>query len=317
MPRRIVFFGTPAFAVPSLSALIDSTDSVVAVVTQPDRPRGRGQQVRPEAVKIHAQARGVDILQPGRLRDEAFLSAFRSLKADLAVVAAYGRILPSALLEMPSQGFVNVHASLLPRWRGAAPVHRAIMAGDVRTGVTIMRVVPELDAGPMLASSTVDIGLDETSAELEARLASLGAGLLVSTLAQLSAGPVPETPQDADLVTYAPRLERRESRIDFARPAAAVHNQIRGLQPWPLAAALLRGKRVMFHRSHIISDIERDGEPGEITAVDAEGLVVATQPGVIRVLELQAEGKQPVPAAAFARGFHLTAGARFESLTET
>jgi methionyl-tRNA formyltransferase len=317
MPRRIVFFGTPAFAVPSLSALIDSSDSVVAVVTQPDRPRGRGQQVRPEAVKIHAQARGLEILQPGRLRDEAFLSAFSALKPDLAVVAAYGRILPTALLQMPPQGFVNVHASLLPRWRGAAPVHRAIIAGDVRTGVTIMRVVPELDAGPMLASSTLDIGLDETSAELEARLASLGAELLVSTLVRLSAGPVTETPQDADLVTYAPRLERRGSRIDFARPAAAVHNQIRGLQPWPLAAAMLRGKRVLFHRSHIVSDIERAGEPGEITAVDADGLVVATQPGVIRVLEIQAEGKQPVSAAAFARGSRLDAGARFESLSET
>ena len=317
MARRVVFFGTPAFAVPSLSALIDSSDSVVAVVTQPDRPRGRGQHVRPEAVKIHAQARGVEILQPDRLRDEAFLSAFRSLDADLAVVAAYGRILPVALLEMPRLGFINVHASLLPRWRGAAPVHRAIIAGDDVTGVTIMRVVPELDAGPMIASASVDIGLDETSAELEARLASLGAGLLVSTLARMSSGPLVETPQDAQLVTYAPRLERRESRIDWARPAAAVHNQIRGLQPWPLAAALLRGRRVLFHRSQIVSDIERAGEPGEITAVEADGLVVATDPGVIRVTELQAEGRQPLPAGAFARGSRLQTGARFESLSET
>jgi methionyl-tRNA formyltransferase len=317
MARRVVFFGTPSFAVPSLSALLDSPDKVVAVVTQPDRPRGRGQKVRPEAVKILAQTRGLEILQPDRLGDETFLSRFRSLSPDLAVVAAYGRILPSQLLQLPPLGFLNVHASLLPRWRGAAPVHRAILAGDLVTGVTIMRVVPALDAGPMLTSVSVDIGLEETSAELEARLATLGADLLVSTLERLVRGPIAETPQDERQVTHAPRLQRRESRIDWGRPAAAVHDQIRGLQPWPLATALLQGRRVMFHRSQVVSDIIEAGEPGIISAIETDGFVVATRPGAIRILELQAEGRQPLRAPEFVRGSRLTAGLRFEPLPVT
>ena len=314
MPRRVVFFGTPTFAVPSLSALLESADQVVAVVTQPDRPRGRGQHVRPEAVKLIAQARGLVVLQPEKLGEDAFLSAFQALEPDIAVVAAYGRILPTRLLNLPRLGFINVHASLLPRWRGAAPVHRAILAGDHRTGVTIMRVVPALDAGPMLASESVDIGPDETSAELEARLASAGAELLVATMSRMGEGPLVETPQDERLVTYAKRLERVESRLDFGGPAASVHDQIRGLQPWPLAAALLNGRRVLFHRSQIVSDILDAGSPGSITAIEPDGIVVATRPGAVRILELQAEGRQPLPAVAFAQGARLAPGTQFHPL---
>jgi methionyl-tRNA formyltransferase len=317
MARRVVFFGTPAFAVPTLSALLDSPDRVVAVVTQPDRPRGRGQRVRPEAVKILAQARGIEVLQPDRLGDDGFLTAFRTLAADLAIVASYGRILPRGLLDLPPLGFLNVHASLLPRWRGAAPVHRAILAGDHVTGVTIMRVVPALDAGPMLAAASVDIAPEETSAELEARLATLGADLLVATLGRMAEGPVAETPQDERHVTYAPRLQRRESRIDWARPAAAVHDQIRGLQPWPLATALLAGRRVMFHRSQVVSDIIEAGEPGTISAIEADGFVVATRPGAVRILEIQAEGRQPLRAPEFVRGSRLTPGVQFHPLPVT
>lgn len=314
MARRVVFFGTPTFAVPSLSALLESPDRVVGVVTQPDRPRGRGQQVRPEAVKLLAERRGVHVLQPEKLKEDTFLSAFRALEPDIAIVAAYGRILPATLLEMPAQGFLNVHASLLPRWRGAAPVHRAILAGDHRTGVTIMRVVPALDAGPMLASEAVEIGSEETSAELEARLSSMGARLLLRTLAQLADGPLVETPQDETLVTYAHRLDRAESRLDFAGPAASVHDRIRGLQPWPLAAAMLRGRRVLFHRSQIVSDILDAGSPGVISAIESDGIVVATQPGAVRILELQLEGRQPLPAATFVQGARVTIGAQFEPL---
>jgi methionyl-tRNA formyltransferase len=317
MPRRVVFFGTPTFAVPSLSALLESADQVVGVVTQPDRPRGRGQQVRPEAVKLIAQARGLRILQPEKLREDAFLSAFQALEPDIAVVAAYGRILPTRLLNLPRLGFINVHASLLPRWRGAAPVHRAILAGDHRTGVTIMRVVPALDAGPTLASETVDIGPDETSAELEARLASAGAKLLVATMSRMGEGPLVETPQDERLVTYAKRLERAESRLDFAGPAASIHDQIRGLQPWPLAAALLNGRRVLFHRSQIVSDILDAGSPGTVSAIEPDGIVVATRPGAVRILELQAEGRQPLAAAAFVPGARLVPGSRFHPLPLT
>jgi methionyl-tRNA formyltransferase len=317
MPRRVVFFGTPTFAVPSLSALLESADRVVGVVTQPDRPRGRGQQVRPEAVKLIAQARGLKVLQPEQLGEDAFLSAFQALEPDIAVVAAYGRILPTRLLNLPRLGFINVHASLLPRWRGAAPVHRAILAGDHRTGVTIMRVVPALDAGPMLASESVDIGPDETSAELEARLASAGATLLVATMSRMGEGPLVETPQDERLVTYAKRLERAESRLDFASPAASVHDQIRGLQPWPLAAALLNGRRVLFHRSQIVSDILDAGSPGTVTAIEPDGIVVATRPGAVRILELQAEGRQPLPSAAFVQGARLAPGTPFHPLPLT
>ena len=314
---RIVFFGTPTFAVPTLSALLDSSHAIVAAVTQPDRPRGRGHKVRPEAIKSLAQERGLEILQPERLRDDAFLSSFRSLDPDLAIVVAYGRILPSELLDLPKLGFINVHGSLLPRWRGAAPVHRAILAGDAITGVTIMRVVAALDAGPMLATAQTEIGRDETSAELETRLAWMGAELLRTTVDRLAAGPVVATPQDETLVTYAPRLERRESRIDWARPAADVHNQIRGLQPWPLAAALLRGRRVSLHRSQIASHEPRGAASGTIVDLQSGGIVVATAPGTVRITRLQAEGRQALPASEFVSGARLTTGDRFDPLPVT
>ena len=314
---RVVFFGTPAFAVPTLSALLESSHPVIAVVTQPDRPRGRGQQVRPEAVKSLAEQRGLAVLQPARLRDEEFLNAFRSLAPDLALVAAYGRILPSQLLEMPRLGFINVHGSVLPRWRGAAPVHRAILTGDRTTGVTIMQVVPALDAGPMLAAAETEIGPDETSAELESRLALLGATLLVSMIDRLAKGPVVATPQDERLVTYASKLERNESRIDWARSAEAVHNQIRGLQPWPLAAALLRGRRVSLLRSQVASVSPGETEPGRIVSLDADGIVVGTDPGAVRITSLQAEGRQVLPAREFLRGARINAGDRFDPLPVT
>ena len=314
---RVVFFGTPGFAAPTLAALLESSHPVIAVVTQPDRPRGRGQRVRPEAVKSLAEQRGLAVLQPARLRDEAFLKAFRSLEPDLAVVAAYGRILPSELLKMPRLGFINVHGSVLPRWRGAAPVHRAILAGDRTTGVTIMQVVPALDAGPMLAAAETEIGRDETSAELESRLALLGATLLVSMIDRLAKGPVVATPQDERLVTYALKLERNESRIDCARPAEAVHNQIRGLQPWPLAAALLRGRRVSLLRSQVASVSPGETEPGRIVSLDADGIVVGTDPGAVRITSLQAEGRQVLPAREFLRGARINAGDRFDPLPVT
>lgn len=314
---RVVFFGTPGFAAPTLAALLESSHPVIAVVTQPDRPRGRGQRVRPEAVKSLAEQRGLAVLQPARLRDEAFLKAFRSLEPDLAVVAAYGRILPSELLKMPRLGFINVHGSVLPRWRGAAPVHRAILAGDRTTGVTIMQVVPALDAGPMLAAAETEIGRDETSAELESRLALLGATLLVSMIDRLAKGPVVATPQDERLVTYALKLERNESRIDWARPAEAVHNQIRGLQPWPLAAALLRGRRVSLLRSQVASVSPGETEPGRIVSLDADGIVVGTDPGAVRITSLQAEGRQVLPAREFLRGARINAGDRFDPLPVT
>ena len=305
---RVIFFGTPAFAVPSLEALVQSSHEVVAVVTQPDRPRGRGHKVVPGAVKVAALAHGLDVLQPLKLKDPALLAALGERRPDLGVVAAYGRILPADLLALPRLGMINVHASLLPRWRGAAPVHRAILAGDSVTGVTIMRVVLALDAGPMLDQARVDVDPDETSAALEARLATLGAARLRHTIDRL---PVPDVPQDESLVTYAPRLERRESAITFAQSARAVHDHIRGLQPWPLASAMLDGRRIVFRRSQVASDDGAAGDPGTIVAIEKDALVVAAAPGTVRILDVQLEGRAPATVRAFLNGHRVSPGDRF------
>ncbi len=256
-PLRVAFFGTPVFALATLERLTASAHDTVLVVTQPDRPRGRGHHVVSSPVKVFAGERGIPVLQPERLREPAFLETLAGYDLDLAVVAAYGRILPAALLTVPRLGMINVHASLLPRWRGAAPVHRAVIAGDKETGVTIMRVVPALDAGPMLAKVRVDIGPHETSAVLESRLAALGADLLVATADRLAAGPIPESPQPEEGVTYAKRLERSESRVDWNQPASDIHNRVRGLQPWPVATVMLRGRRL-----RLLGSVPEDEETG-------------------------------------------------------
>jgi len=311
MPLRVLFFGTPEFAVPSLVALVQSPHTVVGVVTQPDRPRGRGHKSQPEAIKRTALERGLTVFQPERLKDPAFLDILRERQPDLAVVAAYGRLLPQALLDVPRLGFINVHASLLPRWRGAAPVHRAILAGDHETGVTIMRVVLALDAGPMISQERTPIDPDETSEALESRLSVLGARLLVTSIDRMISGTASETPQDDRLATYAPRLERADGELTWARPATEIHNRIRGLQPWPLVATHLKGRRVLLRRSKIAQTDSSGAEPGTIVSVGAEGLVVATSPGAVAILEAQPEGKRTMPARDFANGAHVRVGDRF------
>jgi methionyl-tRNA formyltransferase len=310
-PVRVVFFGTPAFAVPSLQALASAGHAIAGVVTQPDRPRGRGQRVQPSPVKAAATNLGLRIWQPAKLSDPAFVQELRSAAPDLGVVAAYGRILSVDLLALPRLGMINVHASLLPRWRGAAPVHRAILAGDEVTGVTIMRVVKALDAGPVLAAQTTPIDPDETSIDVEARLAAMGAGLLVRTIEALRRGPVGEVPQDESRVTYAARLERMDGRIDFSRSARAVHNAIRGLQPWPLAAARLGEQRLLLLASQAIPDEATTAVPGTIVRVDPDALIVACGSGVVRLLRLQREGRPPVTVRDFVNGQHVQAGDRF------
>ena len=236
-PLRIAFFGTPAFAVPSLDALLSSPHHVVGVVTQPDRPRGRGHKTSDAPVKARAVAAGVPILQPDRLKAPDFVDAFAALQSDLAVVAAYGKILPESLINMPRFGMINVHASLLPKYRGAAPVHRAVIAGEPETGVTIMRVVKALDAGPMMATVRRAIGPDDTSDVVEADLAQLGASLLMSVVDQLATGSATETPQDDAAATYANRLTKDDGVVNWSASAAHIHNQVRGLHPWPHAFA--------------------------------------------------------------------------------
>jgi methionyl-tRNA formyltransferase len=309
-----MFLGTPAFAVPSLTALLGSRHSIVAVVTQPDRRRGRGHHVAPEAVKQAALDQNLPLLQPERLSDVDFLDALGALQADLGVVVAYGKILTPRVLAMPRLGFINVHASLLPRWRGAAPVHRAILSGDTRTGVTIMRVVQALDAGPILMTDATDIGQTETSAELSERLADAGAALLVRAVDALAAGRAADHPQDDAEATYAKRLQRAECRVEWGRPAQVVHNQIRGLQPWPMAAALLGGHRIAFLRSDVASAAPAAVPPGTICEVLPDAIDVACEPGVVRISEIQPEGRRAMSTGAFLVGRHVARGDRFAPL---
>jgi methionyl-tRNA formyltransferase len=269
----IVFFGTPEFAVPALDALVQAPHRVAAVVTQPDKPRGRGQRVSAAPVKARAEALGIPVWQPEKLRDEAFLSDVRALGADLGVVAAYGKILPESLLQIPRLGMINVHASLLPQYRGAAPIQRAIMQGETRTGVTIMRVVKALDAGAMMLADSVEIEPDETGGELETRLAALGAQLLLPAIAQLAQGTAVEAPQDDSLATYASRILKTDGLIAWDRPAQAIHDQVRALSPWPHAYTFLDGARYVLHRTRphasIASTPGADGARQAATIVDA------------------------------------------------
>ena len=312
-PLRIVFFGTPAFAVPTLEALLASRHAVVGVVTQPDRPRGRGQKTSHAPVKASATTAGVVVLQPDSMKDPGFVAALSAMNADLGVVAAYGKILTDAVLAVPRLGMVNVHASLLPRYRGAAPVHRAIIAGERETGITIMRVVRALDAGPMLATAHRPIGPDETSEDVERDLASIGAALAVSTIEGLVDGRVPELPQNDADATYAHRLAKDDGVIDWTLSAGQIHNRIRGLHPWPHGFTFLGDKRLILLRSAPSADIA-GSEPGTVLEASGDRLRVATGSKVLNLLELQAEGKRPMPAREFLAGYaDLRQGARFHA----
>jgi methionyl-tRNA formyltransferase len=308
----IVFFGTPAFAVPSLDALLAASPHTVAgVVTQPDRPRGRGQKTSDAPVKARALRAGLPILQPARMKDPAFLDALSAWQADLGVVVAYGRILTDAILAIPRLGMINVHGSLLPRYRGAAPVHRAIVDGEISTGITIMRVVKALDAGPMLAKDLRPIGPEETSEEVERDLATIGARLLVAVVDQIAHGQARETPQDESLATYAHRLTKDDGAIDWQWPAARIHNLIRGLHPWPHAFSFLGGKRFILLRSFVDAPGDGGVAPGTVLEANGDRLIIATGGGRLRVTEIQAEGKRPMSAREFLAGHRLTAGDRF------
>ena len=305
---RLVFFGTPDFAVPSLEALLASRHDVVGVVTQPDRPRGRGQHVADSPVKRIALSRAVPVLQPERLKDESFLAGLRAWNADAGVVAAYGKILPAAVLEAPPLGLVNVHASLLPRHRGAAPVHRAVIAGDRETGVSIMRVVQALDAGGVFATALRPIGPDDTSEDVEHDLARLGASLLLDVLDQLADGRAVETPQDESAATYAHRLRKEEGLVDWRAPAAAIHNQVRGLQPWPMAWTFIGGRRLILVRTRTAPESpDSGGAPGSIVRITKDGIRVQTGAGLLDLLTVQPEGRKAMAARAYAAG-HLDDG---------
>ena len=307
-----MYFGTPQFAVPALEALIESSHEVVAVVSQPDRPKGRGHHLQPTPTKSVAASRRVPVLQPARLKDPELHAQLRALAPDLGVVAAYGRILPDALLELPRFGMINIHASLLPKYRGAAPIHRAVINGDAETGVTIMRVVSELDAGPMILAARRAIGPDEATPEVDAALAALGSRLVVEAVDQLASGMAVETPQDHACATYAAKIEKHEGAIAWDLPAARIHNLVRGLQPWPLVSASLEGKRVLIHRTRV--GASRSDAPAGTLLTDGGLAVVAGDGGVLQVLEIQPEGKRTMSARDFLAGHRIPARARFERL---
>lgn len=311
---KAIFFGTPAFAVPTLERLIASNHDVLAVVTQPDRKRGRGQRVSAGPVKQVAEAHGLPVLQPERLKDTGFVAALEALEPDIGVVAAYGKLLPDNLLELPRHGMINVHASLLPKYRGAAPIHRAIMAGELETGITIIQLVKEMDAGPMLKSASSPIATDDTSETLAHRLASLGADLLLNVVDEIAAGQSTAEPQNHERATFAPRLSRDDGVINWQRSAADLHNQVRGLHPWPHAFSYLDGARyAILHAA--VAECPEAGQctqPGEIVEATKDRLIVAAGGDTaLAIQELQPEGKRPLPTRAFLAGHRLKPGSRF------
>ncbi len=292
---RVVFMGTPAFSVPVLEAL-HARHKVVCAYSQPPRPAGRGKKDRPSPVQERAEALGIPVRHPVRLRDAADQADFAALNADVAVVVAYGLILPKPILDAPRLGCLNIHASLLPRWRGAAPIHRAIMAGDAATGVCIMQMDEGLDTGPVLLRREVPIGPQETTAELHDRLSLLGAEAILEALDRLP--DLTAEPQSDQGITYAAKIDKAEARVDWTRPAAEVDRRIRGLSPFPGAWADVQGERVKLLKSRLA---DGQGAPGQVL----DGFTIACGTGAVEVLEAQREGKRPMAAEDILRGLVL------------
>ncbi len=307
---NVLFAGTPEFAARCLEALLESRHSVAGVMTQPDRPAGRGLALAPSPVKMLAAAQGLQIAQPVSLRDARSQSELERFRADVIVVAAYGLILPQPVLELPRHGAINIHASLLPRWRGATPIQRALLAGDRETGVSIMQMDSGLDTGPLLMQEKIPILEDDTAGTLHDRLAEVGAKLIVQALDALEAGVVKATPQPAEGVTYAVKLDRREARVDWRTGAATVNRQVRALNPSPGADAHVRGVELKIWRC---TTAAARGNPGEILSAGPRGLCVACGEGALVITELQRSGGKRLAAAEFLRGFPLSAGERFEA----
>jgi methionyl-tRNA formyltransferase len=304
---RIVFMGTPEFAVPSLEALLKSDDQVVGIVTQPDRPRGRGQHLSPSPVKVIAQREQVPLLQPMKMKDPAFMAELSGWKPDVIAVAAFGRILPPAILSLPLRGCINVHGSLLPKYRGAGPIQWALINGETETGITTMLMDEGMDTGAILLQATIAIGPDDTAGSLSVRLADLGGRLLVETLAQLKAGTLTPRPQDHAQATLAPLLKKEDGAISWTMSAAAIANRIRGLTPWPGAFTFAKMDRWTISLATAL-DETTDLSPGQITALTKEAIYVATGKGVLAIRELQPANGRRMPAAQYLVGHPLQVG---------
>jgi methionyl-tRNA formyltransferase len=306
-PLRIVFMGTPDFAVPSLQALLDGPEQVVAVVCQPDRQRGRGKVLSPPPVKVLAERNGLPVLQPLSVRQDPFFEQMQALAPDLLVVAAYGKILPGSLLHLPRLGALNVHGSLLPKYRGAAPIQWAVINGETETGITIMQMDEGMDTGDILLAAPVPIGPQETAGELFDRLARLGGEILGTAVAQLKAGQLTPRPQENPLATSAPMLKKEMGHLDWTLSAHRLHSLIRGLDPWPSAYGFIDGKRYRFFAPEIIP-IRPAEPPGTICRADSQGLLIATGEDCLRLRDIQPEGKKRMNVGACLRGVHIPPG---------
>ncbi|MGF7086794.1 methionyl-tRNA formyltransferase [Kroppenstedtia sanguinis] len=305
---RIVFMGTPDFSVPSLQTLVAEGARVVGVVTQPDRPQGRKRELTPPPVKVAASELGLPVFQPERLRNPENVRQLLAWEPDLIVTAAYGQILPREILEAPGYGCINVHASLLPKYRGGAPIHHALIQGEKETGVTIMYMVEALDAGDMLTRRSIPIQAEDDVGTLHDKLAQVGAELLAETVPALVEGKVKPVSQDDSQATYAPNIRREDERIDWSRSALQLVNQIRGLRPWPVAFTLWKGEPLKIWRAEPAS-VRETAAPGTVLSQTQEGVLVATgEGGALRILELQPAGKRRMTAAEFSRGRQMEPG---------
>lgn len=312
MGLRLAFFGTPDAAVPSLERLADAGHDIALVITQPDRPKGRGYEPAPSPVKRAALARGLPVSEPLKIRQPEFVDTLRGLGLEVMVVVAYGKIIPQTIIDIPPLGIVNVHFSLLPAYRGAAPVEWAVANGETRTGVTTMRIDAGLDTGDILLQREVEIGPEETAAELSRRLASMGADLLVETLEGLPTGAVTPLPQDHSRATYAPMLTREDGRIDWSWPALKIHNRVRGFQPWPGAYCLFRGRLLHIWKTRPTPETV-SGPPGTLHPQRRRLLVACGEETALELLELQLEGRKRLPVEAFLAGQRIVEGERLES----
>ena len=305
---RIVFMGTPEFAVPSLNTLVEAGYEVCGVFTQPDKPKNRGMKLQASPVKEYSLSAGLPVFQPVKMRDGEALAILQGLEPDLIAVAAYGKILPADILELPPLGCVNVHSSLLPKYRGAAPINWAILNGEDETGVTIQRMAEGIDTGDILAQAGTPIDINENAAQLLSRLARLGAELLVETVRKLETGSAKATPQDESQASHAPMLSKDLSPMDWGKTARQLHDQVRGLYPWPSATAVLDGIRCKIIRTSLLNE-ETDQPPGTIVQADKKGLRAACGDGkVLEILELQPDGKKSMAAAAFLMGHPIQTG---------
>ncbi|HBM46626.1 MAG TPA: methionyl-tRNA formyltransferase [Lachnoclostridium sp.] len=309
---RIVFMGTPDFSVPTLEALVASEHEVVGVVTQPDKPKGRGKEIHMSPVKECALQHNIPVYQPVRARDEAFVDEMRALNPDVMVVIAFGQILPKSLLELPKYGCVNIHASLLPKYRGAAPIQWAVINGDEETGITTMMMDVEMDTGDMLEKTVVKLDPEETGGSLFDRLSLLGGDLILSTLSKLEKGEITPVPQDHEKATYVKKISKSMGDIDWTMDAVSIERLVRGLNPWPSAFTRWNGKMLKIWEAKVLPDPDVKLPCGSVISASDEGLKIQTGAGVLCVTSLQLEGKKRMDTAAFLRGYQVAAGSMME-----